>query len=205
MTDINNEYYFAFRPDDDEIPILQADDSARLRKYRYEKLGSGAPLKFTNGFKDEFRQKGLSEKIGSVLHDAPFFLVNTAIKNELEKYDTFGLQLYPAIYIDNSGRYHEDLWFTNFYESLDLLDWDRSEYEIIEGVDEDDNECVYDKIVFDDDKIRGIPEDQRLLMHESNTGYVLFHKRIAEFLAVNAIGQIKFIKVCDFEDGDQYN
>lgn len=205
MTDINKEYYFAFRPDQDEIPILQADDNARLRKYRYEKLVNGAPLKFFNGFRDEFKEKGISEKIGKVLHDAPFFLVSTDIKNKLEKYDTFGLQLYPSIYIDNGGNYHEGYWFTNFYEPLPLLDWDLSVYEVIEGLDEDDNEYLYEKIVLNSSKITGIPEDQRLMMHESNTGYVLVHKRIAELLSVEAMGYVQFIKVNEFEDGDQYS
>lgn len=205
MNDLNTEYYFAFRPDDDSVPILQADENARFRRYRYSKLSFGAPLMFGNGFRDEFIKRGITEKLGGVLNDSPFYLVETRIRDEIERFSTPGLQLYPAIYVDNAGQYHEDYWFTNFHESVDVMDWDASVYDVIDGESPEDDEYLFDKILLDSRKLSAIPEKQRLLLHVENLGYVIFHQRIVDFVTGHGISGVNFFRVSEFVDGDQYS
>lgn len=205
MKDINSEYYFAFRPDDDAIPILQADAGARGRKYRYSKMEMGAPLVFKNGFRDVFFSSGMREKINEIMHDAPYFIFGKRLKDELSRFDTNFLQLYPSIYIDNDDRYHEGYWFTNFYGSYDLIDYSKSVYDVVDGEQPGDEEYIFEKIRLSCSGFDGVHESNRLLVHERTLGYVLFHERLVDFILREAISGANFFRVCDFVEGDQYS
>lgn len=205
MTSIGDEYYFAFRPDVEEIPILQADDKARAMKYRYHDLSAGgAPLRFANGFRAEFLAQGMIENITDILHDAPFCLINADLHAELQQFPTRGLNLYPAVYIDNQNQYHENYWFTNFYQSQDIIDWDGSEFDVVEGETPEDNEYLFDRIRLAEDKLGAIPEPERMLLHIKTLGYIIFHQHIVDFVERQGLSGINFFKVHEFEDGDQY-
>lgn len=204
MSDLNQEYYFAFRPDDDAYPILRADSQANLRKYQYSKLSFGAPLTFSNGFRDEVIDQGITEVIEGILNDAPFYLVNNLLRDELDRFPTRGMQLYPAIYIDNADHWHENYWFTNFYASMDVLDWDQSEFELIDGEGVAEDDYVFDRIVLDSKKLSEIPEKERMLVHVAKLGDVIIHQKIVDFVLQHNIGGVNFFKVADFVDGDQY-
>lgn len=142
--------------------------------------------------------------IEGILNDAPFYLVNNMLRDELDRFPTRGMQLYPAIYIDNAGHWHENYWFTNFYASMDVLDWDQSEFELIDGEGIAEDDYVFDRIVLDSKKLSEIPEKERMLVHVAKLGDVIIHQKIVDFALQHNIGGVNFFKVADFVDGDQY-
>ncbi len=206
MNKYNEEYYIAFEPKGDNQPYVIADKKTTERGYHYKKVPlGGLPFFFYNRNKEKDRRNGKKWPITEILETGGDFLVNDFIRDEVIQYDIDGMQLYPSVYIDDDDNWHENYWFLNFYETF--VYWDQGRSEIV-TIDENDDKygAEIDKYCLDEKKLFGIPEEKRLIFKMSGVGdpYVFFHQKIVDFLMTNNCRGIRFFKVSEFEEGDQF-
>ncbi|MGS0690986.1 imm11 family protein [Shewanella sp. 30m-9] len=202
MTTYNDEYYIAFRPRGDELVYIRPDRETAQRKYHYTKLVSGEqPLIFSNGFRDETNQK---RPLTDLFVDTSGLLINDELKDKFSQYKIEGMQIYPAVFIDDTSVWHDSYWYFGFYKELDCIDLVNSEIEMFYFDDDDLLEVKrysLNKTVLD-----SIDEANRLIFKVANCSksYVFFHKSIVEFISNRAFSGVQFIKVSDFREGDQF-
>nr|WP_236596558.1 hypothetical protein [Pseudoalteromonas sp. GCY] len=95
---------------------LTALQKSADRDYEFEQLVWGKePLFFENAYRDKDNANGVIRPIPSVLLDATIPIVSSKIRERLKLFNFVGMQLYPAVYIDDGGNYHEDYWCMNFW------------------------------------------------------------------------------------------
>ena len=211
MKNYNDEYYIVLNAYTDDTIYLTPLQKTADRRFRLRKLSYGEePLFFENSYKEEDIKRGIKHKLTSVLQSAGIPLVNDAIRNRLKFIDFKDMQLYPAVYIGDDEKYHENYWCMNFYGELDC--WDREK----SIMNEDDREeyiadpnathlDVY-KYHLSPEILDLIPEEERLIINIGGTaiGVIMMHKKIVDiFESENATG-IRFAKVADFEEGMQF-
>ena len=214
MTVFDDQYFVSIMPFGDDQLYLKPDEKTFNRRYTYKKMDQGgAPLFFENAFKERDIRDGKSHPITSVLMNGSNLLVNNAIRDKLKFKDIQGMQLYPAIYIDDDFKWHEEHWFLNFYEAIDC--WDRDTSTIESYDDEDEDEDDDDPIELDSEVIRyrldadildKIPEERRLMfkMGGALKSYIFVHQKVVDlFKDCDAVG-VRFIKVSEFKEGDQF-
>jgi len=121
------------------------------------------------------------------------------------KYDIDGMQLYPAVYIDDDDHWHDNYWFLTFYEKYIYWDKKRSQFITIDETD-DQHDAEVDSYCLDETKLQGIAEERRLIFKMGGVGdpYVFVHQKIVDFLMANQCKGIRFFKTCEFEEGDQF-
>jgi len=117
--------------------------------------------------------------------------------------------VFPAVYIDDNDNFHEDYWYFGFYKELDCLDIDKSDIEHIDFDDEDiDDEdevrLEVNKYYLNNHILNSIKEESRLLFKiaKCSKKYVFIHQKLVDVFK-NESG-VRFIKVADFEEGQQY-
>lgn len=200
MENIKDQYYIALSPKGEDRLVLVPSAETSDRGYHYKKQKSGeTPFSFENSYRSRDRNKW---PVTEVLFSAGDILVNDFISDELKKYETKGLQLYPSVYIDDDDNWHENYSFLIFYESADFLDKEKSFPETkgnkqLAGIEQ---------YVLDEQKLKLIPEDRRLIfkISEEYDSQIFFHERIVRFLEENNVQGIYFVKPSEFREGDQY-
>ena len=214
MTVYDECYYILQRPHGDEQLFLSPDKKTFNRRYTYMKMDQGGgPLFFENGFKERDASEGKSFLTTNVLMNGSNFLVDDAIRDKLKFKDIWGMQPYLAIYVDDDGKWHENYWFLNFYETVDC--WDRKHSILDIDEDDDDEDDDEDSIELDPeimqyrldaDILNAIPEEKRLMfkMGGASKLYIFVHQKVVDiFKECNAIG-VRFVKVSEFKEGDQF-
>ena len=204
MTQYDNQYYIAHTLYTSDQMQPAPDDKTAARKYRYKKMSAGeAPLIFVNGFAERDQRTGDQRVVTDIMSDGSSLLVTTDLKDELARYDTQGMQFYPAIFKIEDGRWLEDYWYLNFYRTLDCLDRARS---ILEDDDDEDFPAEVDQYALDANVLDSIPEEQRMLfkMGGCSKSYVFVHQEIADYLKQCGATGVKLFPVSDFTEGDQY-
>ena len=199
----NEQYYIAEQPPGDDQIYLKPDKRTANRGYHYKQLPQGDnPLFFMNGYREKDNNRW---PIPHILMDGGDLIVIDDIRNELKKYDIDGMQLYPAVYIDDHDKWHENYWFLNFYQELDCWDRERSIYHRDIDVDPDSYAEV-DKYYLDEKILDPIPEERRLMFRVGDTsmGHIFIHQKIVDFIIKNKFTGVRFFKVSDFKEGDQY-
>ncbi len=93
----------------------------------------------------------------------------------------------------------------NFYERSVYWDKKRSKIKSYNKKKDEFNAAVR-KFCLDEKKLDAIPEERRLIfkMGDVSDPYTFFHKKIVDFLVENNCQGIRFFKVSEFEEGDQY-
>ncbi|WP_160112167.1 imm11 family protein [Aquimarina sp. AU58] len=202
----NDEYYVCKVYSDEQQIALMPTDGTAQRNYSYNKLVLGQkPLFFTNAFREEDKNSRVLIPLTDVMFDSSSFIITTKLKDELSEFDTLNLQYYPAVYIGDDGKWHENYWYLNFYGMIDCLDKELSVLDEIEGMDELDEEDRYLEVLkysLDIQVLEKIEEDNRLIFQIAGTSIrqVFMHKKIVDiFKNINASG-IKFTKVSEYED-----
>jgi len=206
MNRFNEEYYIAVEPKGDNQPYVIADKKTAARGYHYTKLPEGKPpLFFFNRNKEKDLASGNKWAITPVLETGGDFLVSDYIANELMMYEIDGLQLYPAVYIDDDDNWHEEYWFLTFFEKFRYWDSKNSEFMKIDSSDSE-FDAEIDKYCLDESKLSLIPEEQRLIFKMGGVGdpYVFFHKKMVDLFTSTKSKGIRFFKVSEFEEGDQF-
>jgi len=202
MNKYNDQYYIAVEPFGAEQPYVIADKITSTRLDHHQKLPLGqAPLTFYNRNKEQDRAKGNKWPVTPVLETGGDFLVNDIIREQISHYDIDGLQLYPAVFIDDDDVIHPNYWFLNFYKTFSYWDKKQSEVICIDGY-----LAEIDKYSLDPEKLGAITEQSRLIfkMGGVTDPYIFIHQTLVSFLMVNNCNGIRFFKTTDFEEGDQF-
>jgi hypothetical protein len=199
MNKYNGEYYIACPvAGEDENVLLKPDNKTSKSGYRTQVLSPGRPLFFTNAY-PMYIPKGKTERITDVMFNGAYMVVNENIKEYLSGFNINSLQIYPAVYVDLNNKLHENIWFLNFYETLDCWDREESSYD-------DDSKLLppsIDKFSLDQDVLDEIPEENRLMfvMGGLDDKYVFIHEKVVNFLQEIHASGIRLIPVVEYEDG----
>ncbi len=125
MKNYNDEYYLVVLPPDGDQIFVEALQKTANRDYYTEKQNPGEPFFFQNSYREEDKEQGIQHKLPDILMNGAWLIVNDTVRDFLKFYDTKGMQIYPAVYIDDDLSWHENYWFLIFYDDLDC--WDRGE------------------------------------------------------------------------------
>lgn len=132
MTKHHEDYFFirSDRTNNPRLPAMFPDTNTAERGFRYvpEPPGS-APLIFTNGWKEEFKQRGVRDDVADILFDASNLVVRDHIRERLLHLEIPNLYIHPAVYIDDRGEWHEDYWYLTFANVFDCWDRATSDYD----------------------------------------------------------------------------
>jgi len=200
---VSDGKYFLIFPDyeHEENVSLKPDKKTAKSGYGTRELAPGRPLFFTNAY-PEYIPEGESERITDIMFGCNSFVVNKNIKEFVSQFSTFGLQLYPAVYADLNGKYHEDYWFLNFFAYIDC--WDRKLSEYTPGVDEDDSPSIT-RFHLDDEVLARIPEENRYLFSIGGLSedFIFVHEKVADFFTQNKTTGIRLFPASEFVYGMQ--
>ena len=205
MTNYNNEYFIVKPNYDDSQMVIRIHEKSNHRFYGCEHLLPEAPLFFEPGFQEENKEMGIIPNKTDIMFGAGSFIINNTIREEMIKYDFQGIQFYPAVLIDTDGSWDESYWFLNIWQDLDCWDREKSVYDPIEE-DWDEDDTMIDQYYLNPTVLDKIPEENRLLfkMGGETNKYIFMHKTLVDFLLQNNHTGIRFFKVSEFTDGDQF-
>lgn len=200
-----SEYFFICKiKSNDRIPSLKPDLNTSNRNYDFEALPIGQPpLRFLNAWKDDNVRQGISSITPDVLFDGTNLVVVDTIRERLLDYNFPNLHIYPAIYVDDRDRWHEDRWFLTFTERFDCWDRNTSDYDQ-EGPPIQLGGLEYHQVYsykFDGELLRKTPLEQRLLFKLGGTldAYIVAHESVLTKL-FGPPGQngAEYIRVADY-------
>ncbi|ATD08781.1 hypothetical protein SIO17_17065 [Pseudoalteromonas piscicida] len=208
--DFNDQYYIILKKYSEVTLHLTALQKSADRDYEFEQLVWGKePLFFENAYRDKDNANGVIRPIPSVLLDATIPIVSSKIRERLKLFNFVGMQLYPAVYIDDGDNYHEDFWCMNFWQELDC--WDRAKSKIEKFTAEEMLEpdylkgCDIYKYHLDSEVLDKIPEEERLIFKQAGgLKYVFVHQKIADIFFEEKATGVNLVKVSDFEEGMQF-
>jgi hypothetical protein len=207
MSKYDSEYYIAFRPKGDKRVVLKPDSQTASRKYHYKKIDTNSgPLIFLNGFRDEDKNRFSPSDL---MVDSSGILMIDALRSFVSSLPIYGMQIHPAIYIDDHDTYHEDYWYLGFHKESDFLDPSHSVIKSFDYPIDDDDEDDYlevKKYSLDGEKLDAAPENTRLIfkMGGCSKSYLFFHEKVVHYISQRQLSGIQFIKVADFKEGDQF-
>ncbi len=204
MYNYNEQYYISMQPAGEDHIFPMPDQKTADRNYEYLKLPIGEkPLFFSNSQLEIDAKKGIIRPLSDVLFDGNDLIVTDKIRDKLIHSSINGLQLYPAIYIDDNNQWHENYWHLCFYERLNCLDRQRS---TLDGDLSPEFNTEVEQFRLDENVLDKTPEEKRLLFKIGGTtmGYIFVHKVMVDFIEKNGFTGIRFFKATEFEEGDQF-
>lgn len=159
-----------------------------------------------NGFKERWaRQKrGTIKALPPALFNGSNPLVHTAIRDRLLQLKIPNLAIQPAIYIDDWGDWHENYWYLTFTERLDCWSRKRSDFERNHGVEVEPGELWHTVHEFrlDNDKLRNIPLEDRLLFQMGGTtdAFIFAHTSVANLFGPSGRSGAQILSLQDYPD-----
>jgi len=202
----NEQYYILFGDTSNGASHLRPLQKTADRSFTYKQLNlSGGPAFFENAFSEEDIKAGIKHPILDVMDAAGWFLFSNRLYQQMATFDIQGMQLFPAVFINDDKKYHEDYFLTNFYEKLDCLDVDKS---IIVRKRERRNKITYnvDTISLSNKVLDAIPEEQRLMFRidKITDGFVIVHQKIKDIIEQENATGAKFYRIDQYTKGDQF-
>ncbi len=204
MNRYDNEYYIVHEPEGEEHVFPMASKNTASRKYTYKKNDRiSEPFIFYNGDKASDNKKNFH----GIILDGVNLIISKNIRESIAAENTIGLQYNDSIYIDNDAKWHENLWYLTFYQKSFYLDVVHSE--ALRGdlsTYGHNSSMTINKYSLDSSMLDNIPLAERLLFKIGGTslGYVFIHESLVVKLSEYEPLDIRFFKVADFEEGDQY-
>lgn len=127
-------------------------------------------------------------------------MVSKNIHDKLAQHDIAGLQMHPAIYIDDQGLRHEDYWYLTFTSHFDCWDRKKSSYNstpLLAG-----GETLFSVYSYSLDQLllEQTPLENRLLfkMGATTDGLVACHKSIVGMFRAGSPSGAMLTKVADY-------
>ena len=207
MKAYNEDYYIMFKPRGEEQIYIKPQKRTAERGFRYQKtIPEVEPLFFERAYKDKIKNIWPET---DVLLESSCFIASTAVYECLRDFKIDSMQIYPAVYVNDSGKYNEDYWYFVFFDELDCIDIEGSELRNIKfNTDDGDDELHLEvkKYSLRADVLDVIDEGNRLMfkMGQCSKKYIFVHKKIVDIFLSNSYSGVRFIKVSDFKEGMQY-
>lgn len=149
----------------------------------------------------------LSRGVSRPIKDAHLAIAYPVFTNEIRKslgqVDNKCFQLFPAVIVDDSGKYHEDYWVFNVFEKMDVLNLEECD---IDDFDPEDTRHTIDKYSLDTDKLDALPEKERLVFMPKYSDYphIMVHECVVKAFKKHNVDTLNFVKVSDWEMGLQF-
>lgn len=185
MTIYDHDYFFirSDREANPRLPAMTPDANTAERQFRFEAEPSGSePLVFINGWKDDFRQRGVKEDVADILFKGSNLLVRGHIRERLLPYAIPHLHMQLATYIDDSGGRHEDYWYLTWARKFDC--WDRATSDYDDEPVESGSDALYSvyEYALNGQLLDETPLAARLLSKMGGTlqGMIVCHKSLAD-------------------------
>ncbi|MFC3679362.1 imm11 family protein [Bacterioplanoides pacificum] len=204
MTTYEDQYYLVNKKYDENTLYLKPTKNTAKRDFHLKKIPHGEePLFFENAYKENDKKNGISRPLRKAMMWSTDLLVDGKIKEDLEQYDINGLQLYPAVVIDDNGDYHEDYWFFNIYKELDALDINQSE---IDDYSPSNKYHDVEKFKLKADILDQIKEENRLIFIMPNTDLmtIIAHQKIVDIFNKHDVDSVVFHKMSEWYAGKQF-
>lgn len=204
MSEYDKDYFIVLEKERPFFPTLSPTEETLDRPFGLQPLVRGKPLMFVDGFRDKHLKDGVQEQIEDVLFCASNIIVKDRIKDRLSALDIADLELFPAVYIGNDEKWHDDFWFVNIYTRWDCWDRQNSTYRSTFKEADPDSLAKVKKYSLNSDLISSVPEKQRMLFKigRARGQYLFCHKAIADVFL--EIPSVQMFRVSDFEEGMQY-
>ncbi|WP_196161094.1 imm11 family protein [Reinekea sp. G2M2-21] len=207
MSKYDHQYYIPFAPNTEDKLFLGVHKSKTGRRHRhFSKLNlAEGPMFYINNYKEEDVKANSRTPLPDVFIRQGFMVIPKPFMEFLRYFDIPGLQLFPAVYIDDDDVWHEDLWLVNLYEGLDCIDTKNSDIDYNPELWEEGDDYRVDKPSLSEAVLSQIPEDQRLLLKIKGVTpkHLYCHQRVVDFVREIGYTGIDFIKVADFKEGMQ--
>ena len=204
MTTYEDQYYLVKKKYDENTLYLKPFNKKARMGARFEEIPyGGEPLFFENAYKEKDKQHGISRPLRKAMMWSTFLIVNDNIKEDLEQYDINSLQLYPAVVVDDNGDYHENYWYLNIYQGLDVLDVNLSE---IGNYNPNDDDHDVKKFKLKTDILDQIKEENRLIFIFPNTETMtmIAHQKIVDIFNKHDVDSVVFHKMSEWYAGKQF-
>ena len=203
MSQYNDQYYIVFENYDDNTLYLKPQKHSAMRYYEFTKLNGGEPMFFENGYREEDLARGLSRPIKQAHLDSTYPVFSDAIKQSLGNVDNQFCQCYPAVIVDDQGKYHDNYWVFNVFEKMDVLDMGRC---AIRKRNPNREEQKIQQYCLSEDKLEAIPEEERLVFMPkfSSTPHIIVHESVVRAFKQHNVDTLNFVKVSDWVMGLQF-
>lgn len=203
MSQYNEQYFIVFKSYDENTLYLSPQKHSAMRDYEFTKLSGGEPMFFENGYRDEDLSRGVSRPIKDAHLAIAYPVFTNEIRKSLGQVDNKCFQLFPAVIVDDSGKYHEDYWVFNVFEKMDVLNLEECD---IDDFDPEDTRHTIDKYSLDTDKLDALPEKERLVFMPKYSDYphIMVHESVVKAFKKHNVDPLNFVKVSDWEMGLQF-
>ncbi|HHC7309839.1 TPA: hypothetical protein ACN30N_002715 [Vibrio campbellii] len=203
MSQYNEQYFIVFKSYDENTLYLSPQKHCAMRDYEFTKLSGGEPMFFENGYRDEALSRGVSRPIKDAHLAIAYPVFTNEIRKSLGQVDNKCFQLFPAVIVDDSGKYHEDYWVFNVFEKMDVLNLEECD---IDDFDPEDTRHTIDKYSLDTDKLDALPEKERLVFIPKYSDYphIMVHESVVKAFKKHNVDTLNFVKVSDWEMGLQF-
>lgn len=190
--DENFAYYVLERDSSHSYPLIMCDpDSEHTEEYLYdyenEKIPKPEVMEFT------FSEPYFARPVIGDYFSQPESVISDKLKKILSSLNIFGIQLIPAMITSNKGDIFKDYFYIHIYNMINAMDKLNSKF------DEGDDCYFVDKFKLDENILKNIPLEERLIfkLGEDHT-IMLYHRSIVEALMTVKPTGLKFIKVEDW-------
>ncbi|WP_425315785.1 imm11 family protein [Vibrio owensii] len=203
MNHYNEKYYIVFEKYDENTLYLKPQKHSAMRDYEFTKLSGSEPMFFENGYREEDAARGVSRSLKKAHLDSTYPVITVEIKKSLGKVENEYFQLFPAVIVDDSGKYHEEYWVFNVFEKMDVLNLEECD---IDDFDPEETRHTIDKYSLDTVKLDALPEKERLVFMPKCSDYphIMVHESVVKVFKKHNVDTLNFVKVSDWEAGLQF-
>ena len=198
MSNLQTEYYVLDKSDQDGLPELSPDEDTSQVLLDTALPTLGKPLKFTNKWRDKYKQRGIKEVFDKILFYASDVLIEDEIYKTLKVRNILDVSYYPAVYVDDLGNLHENFWFMNVLKMRDC--WCRKRSDYMDSSPSSTGKYYIEKIVLDENVLNQVPVEQRLIfkLGGSMIAYTLIHKSLVNVFLSVGVNPESFIPIKDY-------
>ena len=205
MSKYDQEYYLPFAAmDDNKIFVGMDRKSVRRRRLKKINIAEG-PMFYHNDYREEDKNKGDKNPIPDIMPVNGQMVIPNDMMRFLRVFETPGIQLFPAVYIDDDDNWHENLSVIHCYKRLDCLDFEKSLIKNNPRAWKEGDDNKVKQLSLSEAALKAIPEDERLIfqINKVKRRHLYCHQRIVDYIREMKYTGVEFIKVADFEEGMQ--
>ena len=183
------EYYKVRRENNDNYPLLRADENV---DYEYEKnhIDNAEMMEYV------IRRPIPKKPIFVDYHKSPRSVISRKIYEILKDLNLDYIQFIPATITVKNNETIDDYWYLHIFNHLKVMDLEKSVYDWMETIK---SANPIEKLVLNEKLLSEIPLEKRLIFKlEENHTFEIFHKSVVDaIMAANPEG-IQFTKVEDY-------